>query len=94
MLNKGQLRSHGVLRFLWIDLKGIVENLSYICRGPKSKHIIGGLAIIALILNTQAPKLHIIEGPLNKAGPTLSLVPHVWGDELGTELGTLHGRKN
>ena len=47
-----------------IDLKGLVENLSYICSAPKSEHIIGGLAIIALILNRQAPKL-IIEDPFN-----------------------------
>ena len=61
-----------VLRSLWIDLKGIVKNPLCIFRAPKSKHIIGGLAIIALILNRQAPKL-IIGDRFNKGGPTLVL---------------------
>ena len=47
-----------------------MENPSYIFRAPKSKHIVGGLAIIALILSRQAPKL-IIGDRFNKGGPTL-----------------------
>ena len=64
----GPLSSHDS-EVPWIDSKGIVENPSYIFRPPKSKHIIGGLAIIALILNRQAPKL-IIGDTFNKGGPT------------------------
>ena len=42
---------------------------SHIFRAPKSKHTIGCLAFIALILNKQAPK-HSIGDLFNKGGPT------------------------
>ena len=58
----GPLSSHGS--------EGFWRILHIVLGPPKSKHLIGGLAIIALILNRQGPKL-IIGDLVNKGGPTL-----------------------
>ena len=59
-------------RSLWIVLRRIVQSVSCIFEAPESKLIIGGLAIMALVLNRQAPKL-IIGDRFNKGGLTLML---------------------
>ena len=78
-----------VLRSPWIDLKGIVENPSYIFRPPKSKLIIRGLATIALILSRQAPKL-ISGDPFNKLHLCFCAVGRCWMLLEGPHCRTSH----
>ena len=71
--NKNSVPSIRALSFLgslWIDVKGRVENLSYIFRAPKSKHIEADLASLPLVLNKRAAK-HVKADLNAKSDPTL-----------------------